>query len=280
MTDQKIPHSRVYFPHFKRVFQRLTLSTCLVLTLGCSAVSKPNTFTFVPDFPPDFKYDLTATYVPAKGQTCSVPGGRDTQLGFNKTNMKYEGTSVVPLYRTVSDCPLALNHVEIKIIGVIGRDKKRDYLGYDYASFAVRPELLERQMGSFSDDNTGEFFGECQWLFRTVGRKRYITKILTCKKMDAQGKVGRGRPSTAYTLTQLSGKTVRLKIKLSEQEKPAIEDTWSKVPGGWKRCMGDNFEDQYAFCYGNHKDFSTFRMVDERICTIYPGCTENKDETP
>ena len=44
--------------------------------------------------------------------------------------------------------------------------------------------------------------------------------------------------------------------------------------------MGDNFEDQYGFCYGNHEDFSTFRMVDDRICTIYPGCTENKDETP
>jgi len=135
-------------------------------------------------------------------------------------------------------------------------------------------------MGSFSDDNTGEFFGECKWLFRTVGRKRYITKILTCKKMDAQGKVGRGRPSTAYTLTQLSGKTVRLKIKLSDEEEPYMGDTWVKQPNGWKRCMGKGFEDQHAFCYGNHKDFSTFRMVDERICTIYPGCTENKDETP
>ena len=278
MTDQKTPHSRVYFPHFKRVLQCLTLSTCLVLTLGCSAVSKPNTFTFVPDFPPDFKYDLTATYVPAKGQTCSVPGGRDTQLGFNKTNMKYEGTSVVPLYRTVSDCPLALNHVEIKVIGVFGPERSDS--SYDYASFAVRPELLERQMGTFRDDETAEFFGECMWLFRTVGPKRYLIKLLTCKKMDAQGNVGRSRPSTAYTLTQLAGITVRLKIKLSDEEEPYMGDTWVKQPNGWKRCMGKGFEDQHAFCYGNHKDFSTFRMVDERICTIYPGCTENKDETP
>ena len=278
MTDQKTPHSRVYFPHFKRVLQCLTLSTCLVLTLGCSAVSKPNTFTFVPDFPPDFKYDLTATYVPAKGQTCSVPGGRDTQLGFNKTNMKYEGTSVVPLYRTVSDCPLALNHVEIKVIGVFGPERSDS--SYDYASFAVRPELLERQMGTFRDDETAEFFGECMWSFRTVGPKRYLIKLLTCKKMDAQGNVGRSRPSTAYTLTQLAGITVRLKIKLSDEEEPYMGDTWVKQPNGWKRCMGKGFEDQHAFCYGNHKDFSTFRMVDERICTIYPGCTENKDETP
>jgi hypothetical protein len=67
---------------------------------------------------------------------------------------------------------------------------------------------------------------------------------------------------------------------LAEQEKPAFGDTWVKVPDGWKRCMGKAFEDQDAFCFGNYKDFSTFRMVDERICTIYPGCTEDKDETP
>jgi hypothetical protein len=241
-------------------------------------VGKPDTFTFVPDFPPDFKYDLTATYVPAKDQTCSVPGGKNTQLGFNKTNMVYEPTSRIPLYRTVSNCPLALNHVEVKIIGVFGSGRSNS--SYDYASFAVRPELLERHMGNFSEDGTGEFFGECMWSFRTVGPKRYLIKLLTCKKMDAQGNVGRSRPFTAYTLTQLSGKTIKLKVRLSEQEKPAFGDTWVKVPDGWKRCMGKGFEDQDAFCFGNHKDFSTFRMVDERICTIYPGCTENKDATP
>jgi hypothetical protein len=264
----------------KRVIQSLTLGSCLSLAVGCAAVGKQNSFTFIPDFPPDFTYDLTATYVPAKGETCTVPGGKNTQIGFNKINTEYKGTSEIVLYRTVSDCPLALNLVEIKVIGVIGRDKKRSYSGYDYASFAVRPELLERHMGTFSDDGVGEFFGECQWLFRTVGPKRYITKILTCKKMDAQGNVARSRPFTAYTLTQLPGKTVSLKIKLAEQEKPAFGDTWVKVPDGWKRCMGKGFEDQDAFCFGNYKDFSTFRMLDERICTIYPGCTENKDETP
>jgi hypothetical protein len=278
MTDQKAPYPRGDSAHIKRIVQCLTLNICLALTLGCSAVSKPNTFTFVPDFPPDFKYDLTATYVPAKDQTCSVPGGKNTQLGFNKTNMVYEPTSRIPLYRTVSDCPLELNHVEVKIIGVFGCG--RSYSSFFYASFSLRPELLERHMGTFSEDGTGEFFGECMWSFRTVGPKRYLIKLLTCKKMDAQGNVGRSRPSTAYTLTQLSGKTIKLKIRLSEQEKPAFGDTWVKVPDGWKRCMGKSFEDQDAFCFGNHKDFSTFRMVDERVCTIYPGCTENKDETP
>ena len=95
-----------------------------------------------------------------------------------------------------------------------------------------------------------------------------------------QRDVTQSMPFTAYSLDQLPGKTVRLKIKLAAEEEPAIGDTLVKVPGGWKRCMGDNFIDQYAFCYGNHKDFSSFKMVDERVCTIYPGCTENKDVTP
>ncbi len=278
MTDQKTPHSRVYFPHFKRVLQCLGLSTCLALTLGCSAVGKPNTFTFVPDLPPNFKYELKAIYLPLEGETCRVAGKPDFWVSFNKPNMEYVSTAEIELYKTASNCPLVLNHVEIKVISVFGPERSDS--SYDYASFAVRPKLLERQMGTFRDDETAEFFGECMWLFRTVGPKRYLIKLLTCKKMDAQGNVGRSRPSTAYTLTQLSGKKVVLNIQLSEREKPAFGDTWVKVPGGWKRCMGKAFEDQDAFCFGNHKDFSTFRMVDERICTIYPGCTENKDEYP
>lgn len=264
--------------HVKRVIQSLTLAAALSLTLGCAAVGKRETFTFVPDFPPDFKYELTANYVPTQGQTCTVPGGRGTQLGFNKVYMEYEATSEIPLYRTVSGCPLALNRVEVEVMGIFGPG--RGNRSYDDAVIAVRSELLEREMGTFNTDGVGEFFGECQWAFRTVGPKRYLIKLLTCKKMDEQGNVAQGRPFTAYTLNQLPGKTVRLKIKLAEEELPAIGDTWVKVPGGWKRCMGDNFEDQYAFCFGNHGDFSTFKLVDERTCTIYPGCTENKEQIP
>jgi hypothetical protein len=264
--------------HVKRVIQSLTLAAALSLTLGCAAVGKLVTFTFVPDFPPDFKYELTASYEPAQGQTCTVPGGKGTQLGFNKVYMEYEATSEIPLYRTVSGCPLALNRVEVEVTGIFGPE--RSDRSTDYAAIAVRPELLERQMGTFNTDGEGEFSGECQWFFRTVGPKRYLIKILYCKKTDAQGNVAKSRPFTAYTLDQLPGKTVKLKITLAREEEPYMGDTWVKVPDGWKRCMGKGFEDQHAFCYGNHKDFSTFRMVDERICTIYPGCTENKEENP
>ena len=86
--------------------------------------------------------------------------------------------------------------------------------------------------------------------------------------------VTKGRPVGAYTLDQLPGKTVKLKIKLADEERPGWGDTWVKVPNGWKRCMGKSFEDQDAYCFGNHKDFSSFKMPDGRDCTIYPGCTE------
>ncbi|MBD9590783.1 hypothetical protein IB254_27235 [Pseudomonas sp. PDM03] len=262
----------------KRIIQSLILSSCLSLTLGCSALGKSDSFTFVPDFPPDFKYELTATYKPAKGQTCTVPGGKGTQLGFNKVYMEYEATSEIPLYRTVSGCPLAFSHMKIKITGIFGpvlSDRSSDYAAID-----VRSEQLGRYKGTFNAAGVGEFSGECQWFFRTVGPERYLIKILYCKNTDAQGNVTRIRPLTTYTLDQLPGKTVKLKISLNHEEEPYKGDTWVKVPDGWKRCMGKGFEDQHAFCYGNHKDFSTFRMVDERICTIYPGCTENKEENP
>ncbi|MCU1758138.1 hypothetical protein NTD84_00185 [Pseudomonas sp. 14P_8.1_Bac3] len=262
----------------KRVIQGLALGSCLSLTVGCSALGKSDSFTFAPELPPDFKYELKAIYLPAKGQTCTLAGGRNAQLGFNKLDMKYETASEIELYRKVENCLVALNLVEIKITGIFG--PKLGNRSSDYAAIAVRPALLDRNKGTFNADGVGEFSGKCQWFFRTVGPKRYLIKLLTCKKLDVQGKVTKGRPFTAYTLDQLPGKTVRLKIKLAEEELPAIGDTWVKVPDGWKRCMGENFADQYAFCYGNYKDFSTFKMVDERICTIYPGCAENKEETP
>lgn len=262
----------------KGIFRRLVLNSCLSLTVGCSAVTKLDTFTFAPDLPPHFKYDLTATYVPAEHQTCTVPGGKDTQLGFNKLFMDYEDASEIPLYRTVSDCPLALNFVEVKITGIFGAE--RSDKSSAYAAIVVRPVLLERDMGIFNDSGIGEFHGECQWSFRTVGPERYLIKLLSCRKKDSEGIVARIRPSTAYTLTQLHGKTVKLKIQLALEEKPAWGDTWFQVPGGWKRCLGEGLADQHGYCNGNYKDFSTFKMVDERICTIYPGCTEHKELTP
>ncbi|PWK44805.1 hypothetical protein [Pseudomonas sp. OV226] len=263
----------------KHTIQHLILTSCLALNVGCAATGKSDSFTFTPDFPPSFKFSVLATYVPAKGETCTVPGGKNTQLGFNMEGQEYKPAADIVLHRTVSGCPLALHLVEIKVTGIYGEDWGDR--SSDTAWIAVRNEALELSKGTFNAAGESQISGQCQWLFRTVGGLRRIVKILDCKNADAQGNLSKGHPFAAYTLDQLPGKTVRLKIKLAEEEKPAIGDTWVQVPGGWKRCMGDNFADQYAFCYGNYTDFSTFRMPDGRdTCTIYPGCTENKEVTP
>jgi hypothetical protein len=265
----------------KRLMHSFILGSCVALAAGCSSVGKSDSFTLTADLPPNFAYAARADYVPAKGETCSVPDGRNTQLGFNveEWRTEYKPDSEIVMHRTVSGCPLVLYRISLKIYGTYGKD--RGDFGADSAMVAVRIELNEHSKGVFNTAGESAFYGQCQWLFRTIGPKRYITKILDCKATDAQGNLTRGHPFAAYTLDQLPGKTVRLKVKLADEEKPAIGDTWVKVPGGWKRCMGDNFEDQYAFCYGNHTDFSTFRMPDGRdTCTIYPGCTDNKEVTP
>jgi hypothetical protein len=264
----------------KRILQHLTLGGCLALTVGCSTVGQSETFTLTADLPPNFAYVALVTYVPAPNQSCTLGKRDNPKIQFNREwRTEYKPDSQIKMHRTSKGCELELYDIELEINATYGND--RGDFGGDVGNIAVRAALDSRDQGTFNAAGVSEFSGQCQWLFRTAGGLRRIVKILDCKNTDAQGNVTKGRPFAAYTLDQLPGKTVKLKIKLADEEKPAIGDTWVKVPGGWKRCMGDNFADQYAFCYGNYKDFSTFRMPDGRdTCTIYPGCTENKEVTP
>ncbi|MET3055244.1 hypothetical protein ABXV19_26020, partial [Pseudomonas alkylphenolica] len=67
----------------KRLIRCLIAGSSLALIAGCSVMGKSNTFIFTADLPPNFAYAARANYVPAKGETCTVPGGRNTQIGFN-----------------------------------------------------------------------------------------------------------------------------------------------------------------------------------------------------
>ncbi|MGY2290428.1 hypothetical protein ACW9H6_11120 [Pseudomonas sp. SDO528_S397] len=272
--------SRIAFPR-PGITRHLLLGGCVALTAGCSAVHTPDSFVLTADLPPNFAYAARADYVPAKGETCTVPGGRNTQIGFNIVDWRtdYQPDSRIALRRTVSGCPLVLHRIGLKIYGKYGKD--RGDFGNGFALLVVRPTLADHHKGAFDLAGDSDVHGTCQWLFRTSGGLRRLVKILDCKATDAQGNVKRGLPFAAYTLDQLPGKTVRLKFTLADEERPFMRDTWIKVPGGWKRCMGEGFEDQDAFCRGNHKDFSTFRMPDgQHTCTIYPGCTESLEANP
>ncbi|OEO26661.1 hypothetical protein AX279_07605 [Pseudomonas sp. J237] len=255
-----------------RIASRMALATCIALTAACSADSS-DTFTFTADLPPEFAYKAIAIYVPADGETCTVPGGKNTQVPHNyHWRTEYKPDSKIALHRTVSGCPLVVRKVRIEILSSYGED--RGDFGSDNASVLIRSELEDRFIERFDSADVSTFYGQCQWRFRTAGKPRILRKLLMCKDTDAQGKLERYQPSAAYTLDQLPGKTVKMQIKLAAEELPAFKDRWVKVPNGWKRCMGKNFEDQHAFCYGNYKDFSGFQMPDGQKCTIYPGCTE------
>ncbi|WP_339494171.1 hypothetical protein [Pseudomonas sp. RA_105y_Pfl2_P56] len=248
------------------------LGCCFVGISGCAS-SQPNTFTFTADMPPDFTYQAIAVYVPAKGETCTVPGGRDTEVEYNmKWRGIYQPSNEIALRRTVSGCPLVISRIELKIYATYG--KARGDYGVDIASVFIRNEVEDQYKSVFNKTGESTFSGECQQLFRTSGKPRILRKLLDCKTIGAQGELRPGKPSAAYTPDQLPGKTVKMHIKLADEEKPGWGDTWVKVPNGWKRCMGRGLEDQRGYCNGNYTDFSTFQMPDGRQCTIYPGCTE------
>ncbi|MPR03526.1 hypothetical protein F0169_16480 [Pseudomonas sp. MAFF 212408] len=254
------------------VFKTLLLGASVVLTTGC-ATGKSESFTFTADLPPNFAYSAVVKYAPAKGETCTVTLDDNPYLAFNrKWRTEYKPESEVPIYRTVKGCRLAIYRIDLEINATYGKTRG-DFSG-DTTAVIIREQLEEQYKGTFDAAGENVINGQCQWLFRTIGPERYISKGLVCKKIDAKGSLTKGRPVGAYTLDQLPGKTVKLKIKLAEEERPGWGDTWVKVPNGWKRCMGKSFEDQDAYCFGNHKDFSSFKMPDGRSCTIYPGCTE------
>ena len=271
--EPPLPASNLPLPRsLSRCLIRMaSASCCVALIAGCA--SQPNTFTFTADLPPNFAYLAEVYYVPAKGETCTVQNRDNKAAVFNRVwRTQYKPDSEIDIRRTRKGCSLVIGRIELEINATYG--KERGDFGGSSANIVFRDELEEQYKRTFNEAGESAFTGQCQWLFRTAGAQRRIVKLLDCKKTNALGEPGRGRPFSAYTLDQLPGKAVKMTITLAKEERPAIGDTWVKVTDGWKRCMGDNFEDQYAFCYGNYTDFSGFRMPDGQQCTIYPSCTE------
>ena len=256
----------------KAVMTRISLTGCMCAIAGC-ATEPPNTFTFTADLPPDFAYVAAVHYEPEQGQTCTVDRRDNLAPVFNSQwRTEYKPDARITIRKTVKGCPLVVRRISLEINAKYGKTRG-DFSG-DEGMVIVRKELEDRYKQSFDAAGENIIYGQCEWWFRTSGKPRILRKILDCKESDPQGTRGTGKPFAAYTLDQLPGKTIKLAIRLAKEERPAIGNTWVRVPNGWKRCMGDNFEDQYAFCFGNKTHFSTFKMVDGRVCTLYPGCTE------
>ena len=263
----------------KDMIQHMVVGCSLAVIAGCSAIEKTDSFTLTADLPPNFAYVAKVRYKPAVGETCTVPAKENKADVFNREwRTEYQPNSQIKLYQTVNGCLLALSSIRVDINATYGKD--RGDVGEDFGAILVGVQPDDQFNGALNASGESEFFGECQWRFRTVGKLRRIVKLLDCRNTDAQGIPFGPKPLLTLSLEELAGKTVRLKIKLAEEEEPAWGDRWVKVPGGWKRCMGKGFEDPRGYCDGDYTNFSTFHMPDGRSCTIYPGCTENLEAKP
>ncbi|MEK1913147.1 MAG: hypothetical protein AAAB21_23605, partial [Pseudomonas chlororaphis] len=84
-----------------RTLQRLILVSSLALVQGCAALGKSNSFTLTADLPPDFAYVASVYYVPAKGQTCTVPRADNRVPQFNREwRTEYKPDAQIEIRRT------------------------------------------------------------------------------------------------------------------------------------------------------------------------------------
>ncbi|CAN7506301.1 hypothetical protein [Pseudomonas sp. LjRoot263] len=240
---------------------------------GCS-VRSADSFTLVTELPPEFRLRGEASYVPRTGETCTVPpreGRNYPDLKFFEQELNKDAQTAkfeVPLTSKAGGCPLVLDSFSFEVQGKYGA--KRLDIGRDYAGLSFQDGIANSQ----SLTSPIVFQNQCQWLFRTIGKKNYITKILKCKTATNEGQTTSPVIGGTLQRDQLAGKTVKVVFSLMKEERPYMGDTWIKFPEGWKRCMGDSLEDPYAFCDGNKTDFKPFKMPDGRDCTVYPNCTE------
>ncbi|CAK18095.1 conserved hypothetical protein [Pseudomonas entomophila L48] len=256
----------------KGTFLKCLVTLGLASLVGCKE-ELPNTFKLVGELPPDFAYSAAAYYKPEPGTECSVTDWKRTMPTFNSDWRKeYNPVSIIEIYKIIKGCRMVISHIRIRIFGVYG--KVFNQVTEADANVGIYTELDDKYRRVMNADDGDTFYGECQWLFRTMHKERNIRKILRCKKDKERGERFVGNPFGAYLVDQLPGKTIRMNIRVVESERPYFKDTWVKFPRGWKRCIGKGVDDLSGYCQGNYSDFIDFKMPDGRICNLYPGCEE------
>jgi hypothetical protein len=240
---------------------------------GCS-IAQQDSFTLVTELPPGFKFKGEASYVPRTGESCTVPAreGRNYPgKKFFKQELSNEAQTAhfeVPLTSNESGCPLVLDNFGYQVdakYGAARLDLGRAFTGVSFRDGSAEapspPPVLVLQK-------------QCEWLFRTAGPDRYIVKILKCKSVETSDQTSDSIVTGPMQRAKFAGKTIKVVFSITKEETPYMGDTWVQFPEGWKRCMGKNLADPYAFCRGNTTDFKPFKMPDGRECTVYPNCTE------
>ncbi|MBV6826125.1 hypothetical protein KUF73_24625 [Pseudomonas sp. PD9R] len=255
----------------------MALITLALVSGGC-VFAPAQSFTLQADVPADFRVKADAFYVPATGETCQAPPRKRGEVAPNRKFFTSEYQNVartaefeVPLTTRAGGCPLVLSSLKLNLDAKWGT--RWSDIGGDFASLSFR-DVLDTDFPAFPVSGVQAFQGQCQWLFRTVGPKRAIVKILHCRAVDSDGHMVKRMAGGVLQRDQLPGQTVRMVFRMAAEERPFGRDTWIRFPQGWKRCLGESLEDQDAFCRGNTTDFKSFKMPDGRECTVYPNCTE------
>ncbi|RMP59677.1 hypothetical protein ALQ18_01151 [Pseudomonas marginalis pv. marginalis] len=252
--------------HVKRHYLRFLFASAMALAVSGCSVAPPGSFTFQAELPEHFNISAVTYYESASNEACSshkvIKGGQP------------EGTRLAeftfPLTHAAKGCSMALKRIALHIEGKWGkRDQDMDM---DFAGLSIR-DAPSQNVRTFPNTGPLVFQGQCQWLFRTMGSRRYIVKILQCRALDANGVVQKSLPGAALQRDQLAGKTVKMVLTVAKEERPYFDRYWIKTTSGWKPCKGNWGRDIEELCV-TPPQFKPFKMPDGRDCAVYPNCTE------
>ncbi|QVQ79597.1 hypothetical protein KIY13_20870 [Pseudomonas lundensis] len=243
---------------------------------GCS-MTPPKTFTVRAEVPENFTVTGTADYVPGPGESCTGRSGKPFRIGRlhfkpEQPNTAHQVEFKVPLTDTEHGCPTVLQELTMNIEGQWGK-RERD-MSLASAGFFISQEPSALSPAT-STPQAQVFNGQCQWLFRTVGSKRVIRKILQCRAVGANGEMEKRMIGGRLHRDQLADSTVKLVLSVAKEEEPYFNRYWIKTAAGWKPCKGNWGRDIEELCI-SPPQFKNFKMPDGRDCTVYPSCTEQE----
>lgn len=252
---------------------------------GATSYYSREHFTLVATIPAKFGFTSKAIYSPKSGEKCETYspglGGNVTrqQQNSNTTDAKDIEQTVstdIPLEYHIADCSMELTRVSYEVSARYGTgslDSDLELAG------GISATSTKTRANSETYERTIEQRGLCSWLFKISNSKitkGQVEKILSCYAANENWETSeirskRRKPGGAIQRAELANKTVRIEFRLSVEERPAINDTWIKVPEGWKPCLGEGQDDPYGFCGGLTDKFRTFKL-NGKECTVYPGC--------
>ena len=254
--------------------QTVCLGALALVMSGCS-MTPPKTFTVRAEVPENFTVTGTADYVPGPGESCTGRSGKPFRIGRlhfkpEQPNTAHQVEFKVPLTDTEHGCPTVLQELTMNIEGQWGKRERDMSLASAGFSISQEPSALSP---ATSTPQAQVFNGQCQWLFRTVGSKRVIRKILQCRAVGANGEMEKRMIGGRLHRDQLADSTVKLVLSVAKEEEPYFNRYWIKTAAGWKPCKGNWGRNIEELCV-SPPQFKNFKMPDGRDCTVYPNCTE------